>query len=136
MRIWVFDRLGGIASTRFEVHEDGPRLVSMIFGFLWMNQEELGFGPTIIIADGRLNIEIERNGKRERLIINEVMKRAPCVAGRASICCGAHREGDDSWTPLVTKDSWEYPESKDLALGFMVAGCLQGGTFVGENPPP
>ena len=90
MRIWEFDRLGGIASERFDVNENGLRFVSTVLGFLWMNQEELGFDPTIITADGWRYIEIERNGNRERLIIDEVMKRAPCVAGRATTCWKAH----------------------------------------------
>jgi hypothetical protein len=55
-----------------------------------MNQEELGFDPIIIIADGRRYIEIKRNSQRERLIIDEVMKWAPCIAGRATTCWKAH----------------------------------------------
>lgn len=113
MRIWEFDRLGGIASERFDVNEDGLRFVSTVLGFLWMNQEELGFDPTIITADGRRYIEIKRNGQRERLIIDEVMKRAPCIAGRATTCWKAYREGDYSRTPLVIKDSWQYPEREE-----------------------
>lgn len=113
MRIWEFDRLGGIASERFDVNKDGLRFVSTVLGFLWMNQEELGFDPTIITADGRRYIEIERNGQRERLIIDAVMQRAPCVAGRATTCWKAHREGDHSRTPLVIKDSWQYPEREE-----------------------
>ncbi|KAH6716220.1 hypothetical protein BKA61DRAFT_631655 [Leptodontidium sp. MPI-SDFR-AT-0119] len=84
MRIWEFDRLGGIASERFDVNENGLRFVST-----------LGFDSTTIIADGRRYIEIERNGQRERLIIDEVMKRAPCIAGRA------------------TTYSWQYPEREE-----------------------
>jgi hypothetical protein len=113
MRIWEFDRLGGIASERFDVNEDGLQFVSTVLGFLWMNQEELGFDPTIITADGRRYIEIERNSQRERLIIDEVMKRAPCIAGRATTCWKAYREGDNSRTPLVIKDSWQYPEREE-----------------------
>jgi hypothetical protein len=77
MRIWEFDRLGGIISERFHVNDDGLRFVFTVLGFLWVNQEELGFDPIIITADGRRYIEIERNGQRERLIIDEVMKRGP-----------------------------------------------------------
>jgi len=36
------------------------------------------------------------------------MKRAPYIAGRATTCWKAHREGDDSRTPLVIKDSWQF----------------------------
>lgn len=108
MRIWAFDRLGGIASPKFDVNQDGEQFVCTILGFLWMSEEGLGFDPTIVSAEGERYIEIERNGQTERLIIDGLMKRAPCVAGRATTCWRAHREGDKR--PLVIKDSWQYPE--------------------------
>jgi hypothetical protein len=108
MRLWEFDRLGGIASQKFDINQDGERFVYTIIGFLWMNEECLGFDPTIISSEGQRYIEIERNGEPERLIIDELMKRAPCVAGRATTCWKAHRDGDTR--PLVIKDSWQYLE--------------------------
>jgi Fungal protein kinase len=68
-------------------------------------REELGFDPTIMTANDERFIEIERNGFRERIIIDKVMKHARCIAGRATTCWKAHREGDPQ-TPLVIKDSW------------------------------
>jgi hypothetical protein len=59
MRIWVFDRLGGISSEQFDINKDGLRFVSTILGFLWMSEEELGFDPTIRTAKGQRFIEIE-----------------------------------------------------------------------------
>ncbi|KAL5398040.1 hypothetical protein PMIN03_012820 [Paraphaeosphaeria minitans] len=56
------------------------------------------------------NIDIERNGCAERLIIDGVIKRTPCIAGRATTCWRAHREGDEAKVPLVIKGSWQYPE--------------------------
>ncbi|KAG9229575.1 hypothetical protein BJ875DRAFT_537638 [Amylocarpus encephaloides] len=109
MRVWELNRLGGIASERFDINQDGLRFGSTILGFLWMNEEELEFDPTIISEEGRRYIEIERNGQMERLIINRVMKRARCIAGRATTCWKAYREGDPR-TPLVIKDSWQYPD--------------------------
>ncbi|TAQ84941.1 hypothetical protein B7494_g6736 [Chlorociboria aeruginascens] len=109
MRVWEFDRLGAIASEQFDINQDGLQFVSTILGFLWMNEEELGFDPTIISAEDRRYIEIERSGQTERLIIDGVMMRAHCVAGRGTTCWRAHREGDPR-TPLVIKDSWQYPE--------------------------
>ncbi len=105
-RGWAFDRLGGIASQKFDVNQDAEQFVSMVLGFLWMSEEELGFDLIIISVEGRRYINVERNGRTERLIINERMKRAPCVAGRATICWRAHRDGDKM--PLVIKDSWQY----------------------------
>jgi hypothetical protein len=37
MRVWEFDRLGGIASERFDINQDGLQIVSTILGFLWMS---------------------------------------------------------------------------------------------------
>ncbi|KAK0707014.1 hypothetical protein B0T26DRAFT_815209 [Lasiosphaeria miniovina] len=97
MRIWEFDRLGGNASEQFDINKDGLQFVSTVLGFLWMSEEELGFDPTIMTANDERFIEIERDGSTERLIIDEVMQRAPLVAGHPR-------------KPLVIKDSWQYLE--------------------------
>ncbi|KAH6704518.1 hypothetical protein EV126DRAFT_458284 [Verticillium dahliae] len=78
MRIWMFDRLGGIASERFDINYDGLLFVSTILRFLWIDKEELGFDPTITTEDGKRLIMITRNGQTERLVIDHLMKRAPC----------------------------------------------------------
>ncbi|CAG7999365.1 unnamed protein product [Penicillium salamii] len=109
MRIWAFDRLGGVASERFDINEDGLQFVSTILGFLWMSEEDCGYDPTIITRDGQRTIEIEQNGQTERLVLERLMTRAPCIAGRATTCWKAHREADPG-TPLVVKDSWQYTE--------------------------
>jgi hypothetical protein len=77
-----------------------------------MNEEELRFDPTIMTANDQWFIEIGRNGLTERLIINKVMKRARCIAGRVTTCWKAHRE-EDPRTSLVIKDSWQYPEREE-----------------------
>ncbi|KFG81455.1 serine/threonine-protein kinase Sgk2 [Metarhizium anisopliae] len=109
MRVWEFDRLGGIASEQFDINkeEGGLQFVATILGFLRMNEEMLGFDPTIVTTSGQKYIEIERNGQTECLIIDEVIQRAPCIAGRATTCWKAHRH-DDPHNPLVIKDSWQY----------------------------
>ncbi|WVO13619.1 hypothetical protein L204_101240 [Cryptococcus depauperatus] len=109
MRIWEFDRLGGIASDKFDINKEGERFVSTILGFLWMSEEDLGFDPTIITSSDQRYIEIERNGQEERIIIKETMSRARCVVGRATTCWEAYAEKDPE-KPLVIKDSWQYPE--------------------------
>ncbi|GAO20124.1 hypothetical protein UVI_02051860 [Ustilaginoidea virens] len=111
MRVWLYDRLGAVASERFDINtDDGARqFITVILGFLLMNEETLGFDPTIITADRQHYIEIERKGQKERLIIDKVMKRSSCVSGRATTCWKAHHEDDPS-TPLVIKDSWQYIE--------------------------
>ncbi|KAH7016362.1 uncharacterized protein B0I36DRAFT_396657 [Microdochium trichocladiopsis] len=109
MRIWEFDRLGGVASEQFDINKDGLQFVSTVLGFLWMNEEELGFDPTIMTANNERFIEIEREGATERLVIDRVMQRARCIAGRATTCWKAHREGHPL-SPLVIKDSWQYAE--------------------------
>ncbi|KAF5962908.1 hypothetical protein FBULB1_13735 [Fusarium bulbicola] len=109
MRVWAFDRLGGIASEQLDINKDGRQCVYTILGFLWMNEEQLGFDPTIMTANGKRFIEVNRNGSTERIIVDEVMQRAPCIAGRATTCWKAHPEGRPEML-LVVKDSWQYPE--------------------------
>lgn len=84
-----------------------------VLGFLWMNGKQLGFDLTILKAEGRQYIEMERNGQLERLVIDKMTKWAPCTAGQAKIYWKAHREGDDFQTPLVFKDSLQFPERKE-----------------------
>ncbi|KAH7228914.1 hypothetical protein BKA60DRAFT_674115 [Fusarium oxysporum] len=108
-RVWAFDRLGGIASEQFDINEDGRRFVFTVLGFLWMDEEQLGFDATIMTANGERFIEIKRNNIKERVIIDKVMQRARCIAGRATTCWKAHAE-DSPNVPLVIKDSWQYPE--------------------------
>ncbi|KAH7109238.1 hypothetical protein B0J13DRAFT_663847 [Dactylonectria estremocensis] len=64
-----------------------------------MNEDEAGFDPTIITSGGERYIETERDGQTENLIIDEAMKRAPCIAGRATTCWKVYRK-EDSQTPL------------------------------------
>lgn len=82
MRVWLFDRLGGIASEPFDINKDGLRFVFVILGFLWMDEEQLGFDPTIISENNTRYVEIKRNGLKERIIIEERLQRARCIVGR------------------------------------------------------
>ncbi|KAK7740991.1 hypothetical protein SLS53_005054 [Cytospora paraplurivora] len=111
MRVWKFDRIGGISSDLFDIHEDGPRLVSTLLGFLTIDQADLGYDPTIKIADdGERFIEINRNGKQERLfLLHPPILRAPCIVGRATTCWKAYNK-DHPKEALVIKDSWQHPE--------------------------
>ncbi|KAF7856270.1 hypothetical protein EAF04_009798 [Stromatinia cepivora] len=112
MRVWAFDRLGGIASEKFDINKSGLQFVSTILAFLWMNEEQLGFDPTFITENGLRFIEFQRNGNTERLIIDKLMIRARCISGRATTCWKAHREGDSD-IPFVIKDSWQYTEREE-----------------------
>ncbi|EEH34574.2 hypothetical protein PAAG_05623 [Paracoccidioides lutzii Pb01] len=114
LRLWNFDGLGGIASENYDIsEEDGLQFVSIILGFLLMSREQLGFDPTIVTIGTERYIKIEKGGVKERLIIDKFIGRAHCIAGRATTCWKAHREADESRTPLVVKDSWQYPESTE-----------------------
>ncbi|KAF2453900.1 hypothetical protein BDY21DRAFT_326859 [Lineolata rhizophorae] len=111
MRLWEFDRVGGIGSSPFDINKEGLKFVSVVLGYLWIDEQQLGFDPTILESNGERFVQIKRYGRIERLIIDERIKRSPCVAGRATTCWKAHREGDES--PLVIKDSWQYPEREE-----------------------
>ncbi|KAL6228841.1 hypothetical protein BDW75DRAFT_250535 [Aspergillus navahoensis] len=104
-------RAGAIASEAFDIHRDALKFISTFVGYLAMNDKQLGYDPSIKSSlDGTRFIEIMRNGNSERLILDELMKRSSCVAGRATTCWKAHREGSEGKEVLVVKDSWQYPE--------------------------
>ncbi|KAI3326667.1 hypothetical protein HD806DRAFT_487810 [Xylariaceae sp. AK1471] len=109
MRLWEFDRLGGIASEKFNINKDGQRFVSAILGFLWMDDEALGFDPTITKSEHQRYIEIQQDTKTVRLILDKVIRSAHSIVGRATICWKAYLEGNKS-KPFVVKDSWQFPE--------------------------
>ncbi|RWA14481.1 hypothetical protein EKO27_g553 [Xylaria grammica] len=112
MRLWEFDRLGGIASEGFNINEDGRRFVSIILGFVWMDDETLGFDPTIIKSERQQYIEIRKDTKTERLVLDRLIRPAHSIVGRATICWKAYLEGDKS-RPFVIKDSWQFPERSE-----------------------
>jgi hypothetical protein len=51
-----------------------------------MNDEQLGFDPTIMKSDDKRYMEIKQNDKTEPLVIVELMKRHSSVAGRGTTC--------------------------------------------------
>ncbi|WVO17644.1 hypothetical protein L204_105341 [Cryptococcus depauperatus] len=126
MRVWEFDRLGGIASDRFDINKEGKRFVSTILGFLWMSEDDLGFDPTIITCGDKRYIDIERNGQEERIIIKRTMNRARCVVGRATTCWKAYAEKDPE-KPLVIKDSWQ--DSKRNHEGELLQEATENGVI-------
>ncbi|KLU90586.1 hypothetical protein MAPG_10438 [Magnaporthiopsis poae ATCC 64411] len=106
MRLWEFDRLGGIASESFDINKDGLQFVFTILGFLRMNEEDFGFDPSVVAEEGQRFVVIKRGGRTERLVIDKLVARKACVAGRATTCWRAHRE-EDPQTHLFIKDSWQ-----------------------------
>lgn len=74
MRLWEFDRLGGMSSLPFDINKYGLQFVSATVGYLWMSEEQLGFDPTIFEFKGKRYIEIIRNGQQERLVLRNLIK--------------------------------------------------------------
>ncbi|KAF5856232.1 hypothetical protein ETB97_007685 [Aspergillus alliaceus] len=108
MRLWEFDRVGATASEPFDVNKDGLKFISVVAGYLFMNDEQMGYDPTIMCAsDGTRFIKIIRHSRPEHLVLDELMKRSSCVAGRA------------------TTYSWQYPERDEE--GVLLQKALEEG---------
>ena len=116
MRLWQFDRSGCSGSISFDVNNDGLLFVQIMLGFHLMNNEQLGFDPTIQQSkDGKRYMNISRAGRIERLVIEKEIRKQAVIVGRATTCWKCY--GDDSNQPLIVKDSWQYeerPEEGDL----------------------
>ncbi|KAL2015346.1 hypothetical protein VTK56DRAFT_5778 [Thermocarpiscus australiensis] len=64
------------------------------------------------MQDGQRLVTIKRNGQTERLVIDKLVKWAPCIAGRATTCWVGHREGEPG-IRFVIKDAWQYTEREE-----------------------
>lgn len=106
MRVWEFDWLRGdrFRTVRYR-QAGGLQFVTTILRFISIEQEELGFDPTFITSSGERYIEVEQDGQSEHIILDKVMKRARCIADRATTCWKTHLKGYPR-TSLVIKDSW------------------------------
>jgi len=114
MRLWEFDRLGVVGLTPFDINKDGETFVLVILGYLWMSEQELGYDSTIA-GESRRYTSIQRDGRIERLCLEDLIKRQRSVAGRATRCWKAFVEDMPDWW-LVVKDSWEYEERPEEGL--------------------
>lgn len=104
MRLWSFDRVGAVSSTAFNINKEGSRFVVSMLGFLRMNLNDLGYDPSIITtSNGTRLIEIVRDGKPERLVLEKLIRRPVCIVGRATTCWKARREGAESRHPWLLK---------------------------------
>jgi len=110
MRLWQFDRSGSSGSSSFDINQDGFKFTRVMLGYSLMNDEQLGFDPTIQQSNGKRYLKITRNNKIERLILTEDIKKQAVIVSRATTCWRAYRDGDESEEPLVVKDSWQYGE--------------------------
>ncbi|KAI9727184.1 MAG: hypothetical protein M1834_008492 [Cirrosporium novae-zelandiae] len=115
LRLWEFDRLGGIASPSFDIQKDGMKLVFVMLGYLWMNEEELGFDPSVSRENDTRYLEISNNSQMERLCLETLIMRHSAVVGRATTCWKAHLSDDETQT-LIVKDSWQYEERPEEGL--------------------
>ncbi|KAG6132527.1 hypothetical protein E4U38_003307 [Claviceps purpurea] len=131
MRVWLFDRLGGIASEQININTEPLQFIKVILGFLWMSEENLGFDPsikrpdlTVEGADGEKQyIEIEQQGGSKKcIILDQAMSRKPCIIGRATTCWKAHVK-DDPETILVVKDSWQEVQRDEEGDMLSLATC-------------
>lgn len=64
MRLLEYDRVGGIASERFDINdsENPLEFVATMLGFLWTDDERLGFDPTILSGPLTASVLSRSNG--------------------------------------------------------------------------
>ncbi|KAG6096894.1 hypothetical protein E4U30_001166 [Claviceps sp. LM220 group G6] len=105
MRVWLFDRLGGIASEQININTEPLQFIKVILGFLWMSEEDLGFdcsikGPDLTVdgADGKKRqMDIAKpDGSKECILVGQQ------PAGKLTSKMIRSPE-----TILVVKDSWQ-----------------------------
>lgn len=116
MRLWEFDRLGGVSSEAFDINKDGEQFVRFILGYFFMSEQELGLDPTIVEGRGKKCTRIQRDGKMERIVLKELIFRQRHVFGRATTCWKGHLIGSKPNNQLIIKDSWQYEDRPEEGI--------------------
>ncbi|KAI0385818.1 hypothetical protein F5Y04DRAFT_291235 [Hypomontagnella monticulosa] len=114
MRLWMFDRVGAIASAGFDINKDGEQFVKFILALHFMNNAEIGLNVGFTFHDGEMRLAIKREDKEESLVIEQELHRDRHLAGRGTICWKAHPVGKPE-VPLVVKEFWRHPSAVDEA---------------------
>ncbi len=102
MRLWVFDRSGAYSSEKFDIHEEPERFITVITGYGFMTDAELG-----------LNTFIKRDGTGKYIIVRDVrisLEDKPIASTKAIVCRGTtcyrgRRSGSTDWE-YVVKFAW------------------------------
>jgi hypothetical protein len=79
MEVWVYDRSGPYAPTRFDIHDEPA-------GYTMMDEEELGLDTCMKrdVDDHFVNIERDDTGKLTKICLEP----NPITRQRAIVCCG------------------------------------------------
>ncbi|OAL45414.1 hypothetical protein IQ07DRAFT_615230 [Pyrenochaeta sp. DS3sAY3a] len=103
--------LGFTLSPPFDINTNGQQFVSAVLAFIRLNEEQLGFDPTIITTRDERYVENERDGHTGQLFIDNAIHRPRIVCGSTSTIGEAHLKGDSR--TFVIKVSWQYPEPEE-----------------------
>ncbi|TMC16215.1 MAG: hypothetical protein E6J34_20350 [Chloroflexi bacterium] len=105
MRVWLFDRAGGISSQTFNINDDPKAFLNVIIGFATMYRDDRGaLGYDMTISSSRNGIGAITVGSKG-FILDEIVYSHPVVSGRATICWKAHKQSEPG-TVYAIKDSW------------------------------
>ncbi|KAK1834111.1 hypothetical protein QBC39DRAFT_301414 [Podospora conica] len=116
MELWVFDRSGLYGSEAFEIAQDTDRFLTVLVGYMLMEDAELG-ASGLIQEDSQeqfVECESEDGGGRARLDLGE-----PTIFARVNkdiisdglTCYRARQQGLDRWD-LVVKMKWSTASAK------------------------
>lgn len=92
MRLWQFNRIEAIACLCLDINKE-LKFVSAVLGYPRISDEQLGYYPTTYQANDQEFIDIIRNNRKERLILDELIRRTLRGPGRATTCWEGYREG-------------------------------------------
>ncbi len=106
MRFFEFDRIGGVFSTRFDIHADGRRFVKAVTAFYLSSASEIGFDPSIDVdADGNQFIDIEHADGRQRIILERPVTIRKAISSRGTTVWKAILDDGNERTTVAVKDS-------------------------------
>lgn len=103
----VYDRSGAVVSQTYQMDEHPYNFLIILLGFMYANDAEMGFDPTIRLNDDMMTGEMRLDDSDLWFPITEVLHVEGTLVGRGTICfkiCNV--KSDEEWDEGIVKDCW------------------------------
>lgn len=103
----AYDRSGAVVTKTYDVDKEPEMFLTIMLGFLYADDAELGFDPTIRLNEDMKTGEMLINDSGRWYPIVDVLHVEGSIHGRGTVCYKVTSPYDDEdWEEGVVKDCW------------------------------
>lgn len=116
----IYDRSGAVRSETYDMDDQPELFLVIVLGFMYANNAEMGFDPTIKLYKGMKTGEMQVFKDKKWYPIVDVLHVEGTIHGRGTVCYKITNPYGGDWKEAVVKDCWadttrDHPEDHNLA---------------------